>query len=140
MANILNPVSDSTNAFLMCSVDKASWCLAHRWCVTVCMLLVRFHCYMSSLHPSYADKQYIMAWAHHPFLCHNILQSCTCTSEPPTPKSNTGDLRTVHGLVLQACRHETHKTLMQKCAKPCKNRIIKHSTQHDQRFFRSMIK
>ena len=78
-----NHVGYSEHVFLMYSGDKASWCLAHGWCVAVCMLLVRFHCYMSSLHLSYAmhyDR------AHHPILCHNMLQSYTCMRGPLRPR------------------------------------------------------
>lgn len=46
--------------FLVHSGDKASWCLVHTWSATVWMLLVRFHGYMSPLHPNHADKPCIM--------------------------------------------------------------------------------
>lgn len=39
---------------------KASLCLAQRGCVTVCVLSVRFHCHMSSLHCNHVDCQHIM--------------------------------------------------------------------------------
>lgn len=52
--------SDTMNACIMCSGDRASWRLAHRWWVTLCKLLVMFHRYMSSLHSNYVDRQCIM--------------------------------------------------------------------------------
>lgn len=58
--NSFNHAVYSKHVFLVCSDDKASWCRAHGWCVTVRVLPVGFHFYMTSLHPSYVDRQCIM--------------------------------------------------------------------------------
>lgn len=57
------------------SGDKASWSRPHGWCVRLCRLQIRFHGYMSSLHPDYVDRQCIMNRQQHLLLCHNTLQS-----------------------------------------------------------------
>lgn len=57
---VLNHAVYSKHVFHMCRDDKASWRLAHWWCVAACMLLVGFHCNMSPLHPNYVDRQCIM--------------------------------------------------------------------------------
>ena len=83
----------SEHVFLVCSGDRPSWCLAHGWCVTVCMLLVRFHCYMSSLHPNYADRQCIMT--RHTI--HSSVTTCfkaTRVGRAPATESNPGDPHT----------------------------------------------
>lgn len=48
------------HVFLVHCGDKASWCLVHTRSATVWMLLVRFHSYMSPLHPNHSDSPCIM--------------------------------------------------------------------------------
>lgn len=93
----------------MYSGDNASWCLAHGWCVAVCMLLVRFHCYMSSLHPNYADGQCVMT-GH---TIHSSVTTCFKVTTEPLQPCKTGDLYTTLDLVY---RHYLETILMQRFA------------------------
>lgn len=95
LAHIWSHVSDTMNAYIICSADRASWCLAHRWWVTLCKLLIGFHCSVSSLHSNYADRQCIMIGhtIRHPLSQH--ISKLHVYQRAPANMTNAGDLCTV---------------------------------------------
>lgn len=62
--------------------------------------------------------------AHHPLLCHNMLQSYTCTSEPPQP-SQTQVIPAQRWIwFLWACRHSSDEITPEMQNKTCNSRLI----------------